>query len=240
MVQPVRSLVHRYAVPRWSAEWLIPEETVPESQPHDKVLDLLKAILLAYVARTKMDAQVARNLAIRFTSENPRVGADPDLCLITPRTPEGDDLESLRLWEEGHRPPVLAIEVVSASNAEKDYVRSPEKYAACGCKELWIFDPKLAGRATYGGPQRLQVWQARDESFELAYAGEGPAFSAVLGAWLHVVDEGRKLRVADDREGTTFWMTAEEQERAAKEQERAAKEAALARVAELEAELAKR
>ncbi|MBX3234214.1 MAG: Uma2 family endonuclease [Labilithrix sp.] len=240
MVQSAKSLVHRHPVPRWSEEWLIPEETVPESQPHDIVLDLLKALLLAFVARTKMNAQVARNLAVRFTADNPRVGVDPDLCLITPRTPEGDDLESLRLWEPGHSPPALAIEVVSASNAEKDYVRSPEKYASCGSKELWIFDPKLAGRATYGGPQRLQVWQLKDETFELTYAGEGPAFSAVLGAWLHVVDEGRKLRVADDREGTTFWPTAEESERAAKEAERAAKEAALARVAELEAELRRR
>lgn len=44
------------------------------------------------------------------------------------------------------------------------------------------------------------------------------------------VDGGAKLRIADDPEGKTLWPTAAEAERAAKE-------AALARVAELEAEL---
>lgn len=242
MTQPARSVVYRYSVPvpRWSPDWLIPEETAPESQPHDVVLDLLKALLLAFVARTKMDALVARGLAVRFTQENPRIGADPDIALITPRPPDADDLDSLLLWEDGHPPPVLAVEVVSKSNAEKDYVRAPDRYAACGTKELWVFDPRLVGKARYGAPKRLQVFQRRDEEFELSYAGEGPAYSAVLDAWLHVVDEGRKLRIADDREGTKFWMTAEEAERAAKEAERAAKDAALARVAELEAELRKR
>jgi hypothetical protein len=46
-------------------------------------------------------------------------------------------------------------------------------------------------------------------------------------------EEGRKLRLTDDEAATRFWVTAEETERAAKE-------TALARIADLEAELAKR
>jgi hypothetical protein len=86
---------------------------------------------------------------------------------------------------------------------------------------------------------RLSIW-CRDGRGDFAriYAGSGPARSPALGAWLFAVDEGRRLRIAGDEQGTSWWMTATEAERAAKEAERAAKEAALARVAELEAEAA--
>ena len=71
--------------------------------------------------------------------------------------------------------------------------------------------------------------------------------SPAVGAWLVPTLEGARLRLANDQEATSWWLTAEEaeraakeSERAAKESERAAKEAALARVAELEALLSKR
>jgi Uma2 family endonuclease len=246
--RPSRRLHVTYEVPLVRTDWLVPEETVPQSQPHDLALDLLKLLLLAFVARRGLDALVARDLAIRFTPEDWRVGIDPDLCLISPRPPDADDLESLLLWKEGHHPPLLSIEVVSKSNPRKDYVTAPDRHAASGCKELWVFDPRLAGPKAHGGPHRIQIWREDEDGvFARVYAGPGPAFSPFLNAWLHAVDEGRKLRIADDREATSFWMTPEEEECAAKEDALAAKEdalaakdAALARVAELEAELARR
>jgi hypothetical protein len=69
--------------------------------------------------------------------------------------------------------------------------------------------------------------------FARVYAGDGPARSEALSCWLFAVDEGRRLRLADNADATDWWLTPEEAERAAKE-------AALARVAELEAELATR
>ena len=222
-------------------DWALPEEPVPESQPHDLAVDLLKAILLHWVARTARSAQVARNLAVRWDEQRPKTGVDPDLCVIEPRTPDGDDLTSLCTWRPGHTTPRLAIEVVSESNSAKDYVTTPERYAACGVPELWVFDPKLVGPSTLGGPYRFQIWtRAADGAFERVHAGDGPAWSPYLRAWLFAVDEGRKLRVADDRAGTRWWPTGEEAERAAKEAERAAKETALAKIAELEAKLASR
>ena len=114
--------------------------------------------------------------------------------------------------------------------------------------ELWIFDPLLAGRAAQGGPFRLQIWHRRaDGDFARVYAGDGPARSPTLDAYLVATDEGRKLRLAADEGATQFWLDAEESERAAKEaalaareSERAAKEVALARIAELEAAIAAR
>jgi Uma2 family endonuclease len=249
----IARIVLRYEVS--TRDWTLPEEPVPESQPHDLAVDLVKAILLHWVATTARNAQVARNLAVRWDAQRPQTGTDPDLCVIEPRTPEGDDLTSLCTWRPGHASPKLAIEVVSESNTVKDYVAAPERYAACGVDELWIFDPKLVGSARFGGPQRIQVWRRADDgAFERVYAGEGPAWSPYVAGWLFAVDEGRKLRIAGDREGTVWWptgeeaeraakeaeRTAKEAERAAKEAERAAKEAALARVAELEAKLAGR
>ncbi len=246
----------RYEVPRTRPDWTLPEEPVPESQPHDQTIDLLKALLLAWVGRTGRSAQVARNLAVRWDEAHPNVGMDPDLCVIEPRTPEGDELESLRTWQAGHAAPRLAVEVVS-SNAHKDYEQSPAKCAAAGVEELWIFDAKLRGPRGNGGPHRLQIWRRRDDGdreFERVHAGEGPAWSPLAAAWLFAVGEGDRLRLAEDREGTRWWPTAEEAERlarkaaraaeqvarAAEQAERLAKEAALARVAELESQLGKR
>lgn len=220
----------RYEVPLADDAWILPEDTVPESQPHDIVLDLLKQILLQWASRVG-DAQVARNLAVRWDASRPQMGVDPDLCVIRPRTAEGDELMSLCTWESGHAPPVLAVEVVSASNARKDYATAPERYAACGVEELWVFDPRLVGPRIAGGPHRLQVWRrTEDGDFARTYAGPGPARSRVLEAFLIAVDEGRKLRIASDAGGETMWLTAEEVERAEKE-------ALQQRVAELESRL---
>jgi cbb3-type cytochrome oxidase cytochrome c subunit len=107
----------------------------------------------------------------------------------------------------------------------------------------------------------LQLWR-RNESgeFNQVYAGDGPVYSPTLEAYFIAVNEGQKLRISSDEAGLQWWPTSEEVraeseaieraekqvERAAKEAERAAKEAAqkgekeaLARVAELEALLAR-
>ena len=236
-----------YRVPRERAGWELQEETMPESVVHDEAVQLLKA-LLAFWARGRSDVQVARNLAVRWDEAHPRIGVDPDVCVLSPAPPEGADLRSVRTWLPGHAPPRVAIEVVSETNPHKDYVIAPDKYAASGTGELWIFDPLLAGPNSHGGPFRLQIWRrTADDRLERCYAGDGPARSPALGAFLVVVDEGRKLRMADDEGATRFWQTAEEAERAAKEAERAAKEAeraakeeAFARIAELERKLGAR
>ncbi len=212
---------------------------MPESTVHDEASELLKLLLAAWALRVG-NARVVRNLAVRWDAEHPRNGVDPDVSVLSPPPPGNPDLRSVLTWEEGSSPPLLAIEVVSETNPHKDYVVAPDKYAACGVSELWIFDPLLSGPPSQGGPHRLQVWRREDGDLVRVYAGAGPVRSQVLGAYLVPVAEGRKLRISDDAEGTRMWRTAEENERAEKEAERAEKEAALARIADLEAELARR
>lgn len=221
----------RYEIAAAPDDWVLPEEPVPESQPHDLTLDLLKAILVHWIARTKLNAQVARNLAYRWVQQNPQIGVDPDLCLLVPATPEGEDLESLCTWHAGHHPPRLAVEVVSKNHPYKDYVTAPERYAANGTEELWVFDAKRVGPRASGGPFRLQQWvRNHDDEFVRVAAGEGPFFSRALNAWVFAVNEGRRIRIADDRDGTAWWKTAEETARDEMD-------AARARIAALEAEL---
>jgi hypothetical protein len=123
----------------------------------------------------------------------------------------------------------LAIEVVSETNPRKDYEVVPKKCEACEIPELCIFDPHLAGPRGTGeksGPHRLQLWRYNEAGeFTQVYAGEGPVYSPALEAYFMVVDEGQKLRISSDEAGLQWWLTSEE--------------VALARVAELEALLAK-
>jgi Uma2 family endonuclease len=213
--------------------WELSNEPVPESTLHSQATRWVLLLLLAWVARARRPARVAPNLALRWREAQPKVGVDPDLALYEPPPPDFDALTSVCTWLPGHAPPKVALEVVSAGHPTKDYVEAPKKYAESGTGELWVFDPLLAGPVEGGGPHRLQIW-ARDGQgrFERIYAGEGPARSPYLGAWLIIDEGGRRLRLSDDREGRHLWPTAEEAEQAAKERaladvaaERAAKEA---------------
>jgi Uma2 family endonuclease len=223
-----------YDIAEVREDWALSEEKVPESRPHDRRSENIHGQLDAMVERTGRNALVCRNLAVRWDEDRPGIGVDPDVCLIEPAPPEGEDLHSLLLWQTGHHPPLVAVEIVSASRPGKDYGQSPEKYAANGTRELWIFDPMLAGPKVPDGPCRLQVWR-RDENddFRRVYAGQGPARSEALNAWLFAVNEGQSLRIADDEAGTSWWMTREEQERKAKEEAEARAERLAARLREL-------
>ena len=195
---------------------------MPESNPHRDIVDLLRLVLLAFVARTGRSALVAANLGCRWDRARPQIGVDPDIALIEPAPPGAAELSSLRTWEPGHVPPRFAVEVVSATNPTKDYEDAPVKYAVLGTRELVVFDPALIGPTCHDGPHVLQVWRHDGDSMVRVYAGAGPAHSSELDAWLVVTDEDR-LRIADDAEGTHLWPTAEEAEAAARREEAAAR-----------------
>ncbi|HRI66440.1 MAG TPA: Uma2 family endonuclease [Polyangium sp.] len=219
--------------PPYPADWYIQdEEQVPESRPHDLEGEHLRQIFLGWKDQLKRNAAIGRNIAVRWDEQHRGVGVDPDVYILEDPPSDFDHQPSLRVWEPGHHPPLLAVEIVSESRAEKDYSESPLKYAMNGTHELWIFDPKLSRRSKHGEPARLQVWRRDDEGdFNRIYEGEGPAYSEALHAWIFVTNEGHNLNIADDAEGTIWWMTPAEREREAKLQERAAKEAALKQLA---------
>jgi Uma2 family endonuclease len=237
---PTRRVRLSFEVEARTDLFLLDEDDMPESPLHDQIIDLLKFILAAWAARAGRDVLVARNLACRHDPSDARVGVDPDLCVVEPAPSDLDTLKQLRLWD-GHAAPWLGIEVVSGSTADKDYHDAPVRYAVLGTHELWVFDPLREGPSDTGGPFVLQVWERRGARMERIYAGNGPAQSPGLDAWLVVTDGGRKLRVADDAGGQKLWPTeaeakeqqrAQEQKRAQQEQARAQQERERAEQAE--------
>lgn len=229
-----RLVTVRYAVARAHDDWAIgaDDELMPETNAHHDRAGQVEALLTGWAERSGRAIQVGGNLAVRWDRERPSVGVDPDVYAVEPPPPEGRQVRSLRMWLPGHTPPLLAVEIVSGGR--KDYTIGPEKYAASGTSELWVFDPELAGPHTRGGPFRLQLWcRTGDAELSREYAGPGPFRSRVLDAWVFAVDEGQRLRIADDEQGTSWWRTPLEAAR-----ERA--DAAQTRIAELEAELGRR
>lgn len=223
---------------------------MPESKLHDEIADLLRAIF-AHWASAQSGVDVARNLAIRWDEDEPTVGVDPDVSILSPVPPRTTDreLRSIRTWIPGHSVPPLAVEIVSTTNPNKDYVIAPDKYAASGTRELWIFDPLLAGPRSHGGPFRLQVWSRDDEGrFVRRHAGEAPGYSEFLRAHIVVTsDDGTRLRVANDPRGDELWPTEAEAAKAEASASKAETAAAnereartIERIAELEALLAKK
>jgi Uma2 family endonuclease len=242
------SVLVQHRIAGFSENWTIEDLPVPEGAWHDRALALLIALLDHWIGRTGRDAAAFRNLAVRVREDRPNVGFDPDVIVVEPAPPGARELSSLRLWEPGHAPPALVIEVVSPGHPYKDYADTPDRCAALGVRELVVFDPMLAGPRAFGGPHLLQGWRRTDiGTFERVTAGDQPFASEVLGAFFVPADSSRLLRISSDEGSARQWPTAEESERAAKEAERAAKESeraqkerALARIAELEAELSRR
>jgi Uma2 family endonuclease len=254
-------VIVRHRVPGFSERWILPETTVPEAAWHDDAAGAFRDLLVEWVRRTGRDAAVYRNIAVRMREDRPKVGFDPDVCIVEPAPDSPRDIESIRIWRSGHSVPRFVLEVVSKRYPRKDYTEVPDQCAAAGVSELVVFDPRRLGPRAQGGRRLLSIWRrGEDGSFERTYSGDGPARSDHLQAWL-VPTAGGLLRISDDPAGRELWPTAAEAERAAKqaalaereaeraakqaalaerEAERAAKEAALTRIAELEAELRKR
>jgi Uma2 family endonuclease len=224
-------VVVRHRVAGFSERWILPEGHVPEAPWHDEAAELFRQIIRAFIARTGRNAAVYRSVAIRVQSERPTLGFDPDVCIVEPPPPGSPDIDSIRLWEPGHSVPRFALEVVSKNHPYKDYIESPDKCAAAGVGELVVFDPKRSGPKVLGRSPLLSQWlRAPDGSFERVFAADGPAYSPHLTAWLTPVQDGQRLRIADDSDGQRLWPTPEE----------AVREQSLRRIAELEAALAKR
>ena len=223
-------------VPLSDDRWVLEEEDMPETPLHELIIGLLVDVLRTWIARTHRDAMAGSNIALRWNRAKPSVGVDPDVYLVEPAPPLRERETSLCLWKKGHHAPRVAVEVVSEGTTDKDYSDAPSRYAAATVRELWIFDPLRLGPAEI--VETLQVWRRVAEGrFERVYAGDGPAFSRELGAWLVVTDEGLRLRIADDAAGSRRWPTAAEAERTAHEAERTAHEAERAARIAAEAEL---
>jgi Uma2 family endonuclease len=88
----------------------------------------------------------------------------PDQAIYLHPYPKGPDLWSR--WM-----PEIAIEVVSVSSQDRDYVLKREEYLASGIREYWILDPKR---------RRLLVLLNRGESWEEVLIPEDGTYQTEL------------------------------------------------------------
>ena len=212
----------------YPAHWYIEdEEKVAQARPHYLRATRIVALLLGWKARTGRDVQAGSELALRWDESNPGAGVDPDVYVVEPPPPEGDAVTSLKLWQTGHFPPLLCVEIVSPSRPGKDY--TPDRYALSGVGELWVFDPDSRRAQDHGRAVPHPGVAARRR-------GELPA--RLRGRRPRLLDgdstdgssrstRGERWASRTIRRGTRWWLTLEEMERASKEAERAAKEDAL-------------
>jgi Uma2 family endonuclease len=224
------------------------EERVGENMCQRRITELLRPLLERWLnSRRKTVAFVGADQFIYWRQYSPRDCVSPDIYVLPGVDPK-TEVGAWKVWID-EVVPSLAIEVVS-DEWKKDYYQAPNKYDELGVGELVIFDP---GFDTHPEGLRWQVYRrvGKRGLVRVEATNRDRVRSKALGCWLRAVGKGAdlRLRIAEGKDGEKLVPTAEdreqaeraakEAERAAKEAERAAKEAALARMAELEREIAR-
>jgi Uma2 family endonuclease len=227
------------------------EERVPETTRHFRLRTALyQSIELAF----RGTALVGSDQFLYFDAADPKRCLAPDVMF---RRGSSRLLPSWKTWEHGA--PEVGVEIVSESDAgEREVAEKLERYRQAGVREVVVFDPNRTDAA-------LRCFDLFDGDLVERDPSDPEARRCdALGAyWCIVMDAelGPTLRLSRERDGSVRLPTPEEAERAQKEAERAQKEAeraqkeaeraqkeveraqkeaALRRVEELEAELAKR
>ncbi len=241
----------------WSDWYLIDEEDMGEG---GEQLLIIRALVscLAELARERgwRDVFIGADQFFAWVEHEPLVRVSPDIYLLD-YIPKRPLPASWQTWLPGHRPPTLALEIVSDEGWAKDYRENPAKYAQLGAQELVIFDPEAAlGRKRKSERVALQVYRWEEQAFVRAYQGAGPAYCRELDAWLSVQREeaAASLGIARDAAGQDLVASTEQvrdqaeqardqaehalsRERAARDEERIERERVERLLAEARAEL---
>ncbi|MBI4615083.1 MAG: Uma2 family endonuclease [Planctomycetes bacterium] len=236
----VRDRADEFSTPvDWSSWYLTDEEDMGQSPEQDEIVQVFTSVLRQVGRELEWGKRVliGNDAFFAWLPEHPLVRVSPDIYLLFDPPPPPLPA-SWQTWLHGHRPPALAVEIVSGDEWKKDYEEGPEKYAQLGASELLIFDP--AAMLEEGGDRlRLQVYQRTDDGlFVRQYAGPGTAALKTLNLYALAcrTPAGPRLRLARDREGIELVPTAEEAQDAAEaarqEAEAARQEAEAARAAE--------
>ncbi len=173
---------------------------------------------------------------MKLDPHDQRIGVLPDLYVL-PCQPHDPNFSEWPAYDPEVPAPVFALEVVSPSNWDKDYMESPQKYAKLGVEELLLFDElALEGKSPASEPYALQMYRKdRKGALKRVYAGEGHVYSQTLRVWFRTEenqltvtrDQGGKSRVFTYEETERWWAKLEEA-RAKAEEERLAREEAQA------------
>ena len=171
------------------------------------------------------DVYVSADLLMYYEEGNTRVSVAPDTFVVF--GVEDRVRMNYKVWEEG-KGPDFVLEVASPSTWREDVETKPGVYARLGVRESFLFDPW----GDYFSP-RLQGYRLVDGVYERMSAVESIDRTLTLPSetlGLELRAKGEELRFRDPVTGEDLLSHAEEH---------AARRAAEARVAELEAHLAR-
>lgn len=205
------------------------DDEMGEHELQTYMRELLRPLLARFLAERGIRAHVGSDQFIYWVQYRPSSCVAPDLYVL-PGVPQEIAIPCWKVWENGGIVPSFALELASR-DIRKDYVDAPRRYEALGVDELVIFDP-AAGR-------RRVEWQVlrrvNDELHIVERTNADRVWSRALGCWLRKVGSGDtvRIRIGIGPGGEELYPTVED----LAERERAE---LLGRVAELEAELAKR
>jgi Uma2 family endonuclease len=184
--------------------------------------------LLSYRYRDQR-VYVGCDLLVYYVQNKPKKYVVPDDFVVLDCEP--GLRRTFKIWVE-HRIPNAVFEVTSLKTWRDDQQKKPEKYAAIGVKELFLYDPTQ----DYLDPplQGYRLW--RGQYRPIRPDASGALQSRELGIILQL--EQSRLVMFDAKTGERLLTEAEaeraarEAEHAAREAERAAREAAEARADE--------
>lgn len=229
--RPPAALVrHDAALVDWSSWFLTDEADMGESYEHGEMIRLLLSCLDVLADERGWTGRLwASDQFFAWRPEHPLVRVSPDVYVLDDPPPPPRPA-SWRTWVPGHRPPTMAIEIVS-EDWRKDYQDAPAKYWQLGCAELIVFDPDaVSASVSLGERVPLQLYRLdADGAYVQVHAGSTPVRCEAIDAYFIVVTDGAtvRLRIARDAAGHDLVPSLAE----AREQSRA-------RVRELEARLA--
>lgn len=201
------------------------EEQVPESKRHFKLRTALYAILELALGK---GAVLGSDQFVYWNARDPRRCLAPDVFVFVGR--DDEDFKSWKTWERGG-PPQLAVEIVSDSDDEPlRWDEKLERYHELGVRELVRFDADAEPGA------RLRVWDRVDDDLvERVVEGDTTPCLTLDLEWMVAPLGGYPAALRFARGGEVL-PTPDE----AREAETRARAEAEARIAELEAALAKR
>lgn len=209
----------------------------------DSLTYSVDALKIYFQARS--DVYVSGNLFVYYEEGNPEAVVAPDVFVVF--GVEKRQRSSYQLWLEGNKAPNFVLEILSKSTRSKDLGPKRGTYAFLGVSEYFLYDP--TGEAMNPPLKGLRLVRENYEEIPFNTLSDGSILlqSQVLGlelrvesGQLHFYNPTTSKKLLNLQEAEQALQEAEQSLREAQARanaEAVARQAALARIAELEAQL---
>ena len=126
-------------VTRWLFRGELREAKVTKRNPSHSAATATLALLLGVwlLKQPKPRGKLYSNEAYFRIRRDPETNVGVDLALSTPE--QAESTKKKASYVDG--PPVLAIEVLSPNDKQKDINEAIEEYLDCGTHQVWVVDP---------------------------------------------------------------------------------------------------